>query len=95
MAKVTCAIPKVEVDALTSTQSGSFVLIDAGRYYLRSDAALKVCSQLTGFWRYLAYLSIFEHHPNTHSRRALSPSWSQPLSPVWPAAIMFAAKPSN
>jgi predicted DCC family thiol-disulfide oxidoreductase YuxK len=52
------AIPQTEIDALTSTQSGSFVLIDAGRYYLRSDAALKVCSQLTGFWRYLAYLSI-------------------------------------
>jgi predicted DCC family thiol-disulfide oxidoreductase YuxK len=53
-----CTIPQAEVDALTSTQSGSFVLIDAGRYYLRSDAALKVCSQLTGFWPYLAYLSI-------------------------------------
>jgi predicted DCC family thiol-disulfide oxidoreductase YuxK len=53
-----CAIPKAEVDALTSAQTGSFALIDGGRYYLRSDAALKVCSQLTGFWPYLAYLSI-------------------------------------
>ncbi|MBB1269812.1 DCC1-like thiol-disulfide oxidoreductase family protein [Shewanella sp. SR44-3] len=34
------------------------MLIDRGRYYLRSDAALKICAQLTGFWPYLAYLSI-------------------------------------
>jgi predicted DCC family thiol-disulfide oxidoreductase YuxK len=51
-----CAIPQAQVDSLTSVQSGSFVLIDAGHYYLRSDAALEVARRLPGLWRYLAWL---------------------------------------
>jgi predicted DCC family thiol-disulfide oxidoreductase YuxK len=51
-----CAIPQAQIDSLTSTQSGSFVLIDAGRYYLRSDAALEVARKLPGLWRYLVWL---------------------------------------
>lgn len=53
-----CAIPQSEVDKLTSQQAGSFVLLADGRYYLSSDAALEVASQLTGLWRYLTWLKI-------------------------------------
>jgi predicted DCC family thiol-disulfide oxidoreductase YuxK len=51
-----CAILQAQIDSLTSTQSGSFVLIDADRYYLHSDAALEVARKLPGLWRYLAWL---------------------------------------
>jgi predicted DCC family thiol-disulfide oxidoreductase YuxK len=53
-----CAIPQAQIDSLTSTQSGSFVLIDAGRYYFRSDAALEVARKLPGLWRYLTWLRV-------------------------------------
>jgi predicted DCC family thiol-disulfide oxidoreductase YuxK len=34
----------------TDVGSATFVLIDNGRVFLRSDAALKVCNHLSGLW---------------------------------------------
>ncbi|MEH7419082.1 thiol-disulfide oxidoreductase DCC family protein [Neobacillus drentensis] len=40
------------------TDINSFVLLEDGKFYLKSDAALRVCKELMGFWKLLTILLV-------------------------------------
>jgi predicted DCC family thiol-disulfide oxidoreductase YuxK len=41
-----------------SERVDSFILIDGDRYLTKSSAAIRISQHLSGFWRFLAFLSI-------------------------------------